>query len=613
MYKLNGESNLFLRFIYEKILNLKKLPIYFWAFVLVLVIAFLRSISFRWVCDDAFISFRYAKNFTQGLGLVFNEGEFIEGYTNFLWTLGIAFGMILKIDPLRWVQFWGIISFLFSIVLLYLLSQKLHNEVSNNNKYFFPLSSFLLALQTHAQIYATGGLETSFFGLLLLLGYFLILWSEKHHFLFLGNLFLILSALTRPEGILFASFGIAYVILFRLKNQSKETIKLKIFLIIFPILCIYLPYSLWKWDYYGKILPNSFIAKYGNQNSTEQGIKYTLLYFRSYYVFIFFIPFLVISSLKFLKFLQKYKKEKRILRRRLASVSYKDQFEIPTQPIDFLDYPKIIEILFLFFLPTILYIFYLTYAGGDFMFARLFISMSPLLFFSLEALWIFSTKEKLRLTLGILILFAMLLYHNPYKGLNFPIIENITSENEIYKLKDIYNIKQALLPAQKISRESGLRVAFGGAQAMMVYYLNPPYALETEAGLTDEYIAKLPPTKGEKIGHGKKVPRSYLRKKKIHVHLNPHAIPQTDYNGIKIGNLPHTFRIVVYEKKVFDLLQDSNKFEFKPFDEYLDEYIQKANLKRIEKIRKDYFKFRKYYFKWNKDPEREKFFTKGDL
>ena len=38
----------------------------------------------RWVCDDAFISFRYAKNLSEGSGLVYNPNEFVEGYTNFL-------------------------------------------------------------------------------------------------------------------------------------------------------------------------------------------------------------------------------------------------------------------------------------------------------------------------------------------------------------------------------------------------------------------------------------------------------------------------------------------------------------------------------------------------
>ena len=40
--------------------------------------------------DDAFISFRYARNLLEGHGLVFNPGERVEGYSNFLWVLELA-------------------------------------------------------------------------------------------------------------------------------------------------------------------------------------------------------------------------------------------------------------------------------------------------------------------------------------------------------------------------------------------------------------------------------------------------------------------------------------------------------------------------------------------
>lgn len=47
---------------------------------------------FRWLCDDAYISFRYARNLARGLGLVYNPGEDprVEGYSNFLWVLFLA-------------------------------------------------------------------------------------------------------------------------------------------------------------------------------------------------------------------------------------------------------------------------------------------------------------------------------------------------------------------------------------------------------------------------------------------------------------------------------------------------------------------------------------------
>ncbi len=46
--------------------------------ILVLAVAYglFRAVSLAWVCDDAFISFRYARNLVEGHGLVFNVGEY---------------------------------------------------------------------------------------------------------------------------------------------------------------------------------------------------------------------------------------------------------------------------------------------------------------------------------------------------------------------------------------------------------------------------------------------------------------------------------------------------------------------------------------------------------
>src|SRR3989442_1472314 len=42
--------------------------------------------------DDSFISFRYARHLAAGRGLVWNPGERVEGYTNFLWVILMAGG-----------------------------------------------------------------------------------------------------------------------------------------------------------------------------------------------------------------------------------------------------------------------------------------------------------------------------------------------------------------------------------------------------------------------------------------------------------------------------------------------------------------------------------------
>lgn len=50
-----------------------------------------------WLGDDAMISMRFARNLANGMGLVWNAGEYVEGYTNFLWTAYMAHVHLLPI------------------------------------------------------------------------------------------------------------------------------------------------------------------------------------------------------------------------------------------------------------------------------------------------------------------------------------------------------------------------------------------------------------------------------------------------------------------------------------------------------------------------------------
>lgn len=60
---------------------------------LVALVPFLWLVArFQFLTDDAYISFRYAKHLAQGRGLIFNIGETVEGYSNFLWVLLLAAG-----------------------------------------------------------------------------------------------------------------------------------------------------------------------------------------------------------------------------------------------------------------------------------------------------------------------------------------------------------------------------------------------------------------------------------------------------------------------------------------------------------------------------------------
>ena len=71
-----------------------------WSAIFLYKVSFIAIDGQRYVnlFDDAMISARYAWNFAQGNGLVWNPGEYVEGYTNLLMTLFMSLTMVLTGD-----------------------------------------------------------------------------------------------------------------------------------------------------------------------------------------------------------------------------------------------------------------------------------------------------------------------------------------------------------------------------------------------------------------------------------------------------------------------------------------------------------------------------------
>ena len=61
--------------------------------------------------DDALISLRYARNLLGGHGLVWNPGEYVEGYSNFLHLLGSAGLGYLGVDLRVATRIIGVVSY----------------------------------------------------------------------------------------------------------------------------------------------------------------------------------------------------------------------------------------------------------------------------------------------------------------------------------------------------------------------------------------------------------------------------------------------------------------------------------------------------------------------
>src|SRR5436190_10766773 len=114
--------------------------------------------SQRSVVDDAFVSFRYAANLLDGKGLVYNAGERVEGYTNFLWTVLVAaIAALTRISIPHVALVLDLASYLALVAVVHRLGRRLSPETS-----YVPIAAICVAVQATVTAYATTGLEALF-------------------------------------------------------------------------------------------------------------------------------------------------------------------------------------------------------------------------------------------------------------------------------------------------------------------------------------------------------------------------------------------------------------------------------------------------------------------
>lgn len=93
--------------------------------IAILVIFVPQIFLFPHITDDAYISFRYATRLAEGHGLTFNPGEWVEGFSNPLWTLLIS--VIIRLTPFaapdiaRWL---GLLCTILTIITIWRIFHK---------------------------------------------------------------------------------------------------------------------------------------------------------------------------------------------------------------------------------------------------------------------------------------------------------------------------------------------------------------------------------------------------------------------------------------------------------------------------------------------------------
>ncbi len=248
--------------------------------------------QYSFVCDDAFISFRYARNLVDGLGIVWNEGERVEGYSNFSWVLLAAAGMKLGITPELLTRLVGIVS---GAAILVFLIHASAREIGIRHPAVWLAPAILAASRTFTA-WCTGGLETMFCALLLFLAVLQFLKERSERFTVpLGSAALLaVAALTRPDAVLFpAVLGLFFLAEVVLRKRAYAAIILWGALILVPVVI----HLLWRHSYYGAWLPNSFHAKV-NGLWFDQSLHYFRLFHKDYAVG-WFLPLILLPVLVF--------------------------------------------------------------------------------------------------------------------------------------------------------------------------------------------------------------------------------------------------------------------------------------------------------------------------
>jgi hypothetical protein len=154
-----------------------------------------------------------------------------------------------------------------------------------------------------------------------------------------------------------------------------------------------------------------------------------------------------------------------------------------------------------------------------------------------------------------------------------------------------------------------VKLAFWAGQLRLVYYLDPPLAIECTTGLTDSAIAHQEISERGRPGHEKNATLSYLERRKVNFYIGPTDAPppgQLVLNFIAFEDFRS--RIIVYENAVMERLAAFPEVKFVRMPEYLDNYIAEMNTYTPERIRQDYQFFKSYYFDINNDPRRQEVF-----
>ncbi|HSQ00727.1 MAG TPA: hypothetical protein VL049_26180 [Candidatus Dormibacteraeota bacterium] len=232
----------------------------------------------RWVQDDAYVSFRYARNLVRGEGLVYNLGDRVEGYTNFLWTVLAAAPLARgAADPLPFMHAVSAALWVGSFALLLALGIGLWRA----GLWAAPLAALPLAVHWSFNLWFVSGMETPAVTFLTIAAVAAMAVDPRRHGWApaLASLCGVTLTMTRPDGAVvllgLAAGGVVLDGSWLLRTAAGRRAAVGALL---PVLLVLLPYEGWRIAYYGALFPNTYYAKAAYLSFWARGFYYLRTY-----------------------------------------------------------------------------------------------------------------------------------------------------------------------------------------------------------------------------------------------------------------------------------------------------------------------------------------------
>jgi hypothetical protein len=227
------------------------------------------GVTYVGICDDAFVSMRYARNVASGIGPFYNVGERVEGYSNLAWTLAmavpLAFGVPEGLAPLIVLVLGGGLLLASALLVRATLDRLGIAPVLQT------LAAMIVLFDASTFDFTIAGLETPLVTFAAALVVFAAV-ADRERLVLIG---LVLLCFSRADGAVLASLLVVWSWLERywggeasLVEAMKRTAP-RAGAVLVGAACA----TLWHYGLYGELAPNTYYLKvYGLPNRIVIGM-----------------------------------------------------------------------------------------------------------------------------------------------------------------------------------------------------------------------------------------------------------------------------------------------------------------------------------------------------